>query len=341
MTSSARGLGPGKLEPDGPRTGADDLEGASAAAPRQPARTETPPHQRSRAGALLAATRPKQWIKNVLVYAAPAAAGTLFHARPLLRTTAAGAAFVAVSAAMYLVNDVMDREADRLHPVKRSRPIASGAVSPRAALALATVLTIAGVAAAGLLSWRLLVVLAFYAGITLAYSIWLKHVPVIELACVASGFILRAVAGGAATRIPLSPWFLLVTSFGALFVVTGKRSSEHVVMGDERAVHRSTLGDYPTMYLRAVRAIAATVTVSSYCLWAFDRTVGPAAPRLRVQHLLWFELSIVPFVLAILVVELAFEQGRGGEPEELALKNLPLQILGLCWMALLVIGIYT
>jgi decaprenyl-phosphate phosphoribosyltransferase len=291
--------------------------------------------------AVLVATRPRQWTKNLLVYAAPAAAGVADRATPFLRATAAAVVFVAVSAAMYLVNDVLDREADRLHPLKRSRPVASGAISPRAALAVAGALLVTALALGGLLSVRLLAVLAIYAAITVAYSLWLKQVAVIELACVASGFILRAVAGGVAVTVPLSPWFLLVTSFGALFVVAGKRSSEQLVMGDERAVHRATLGDYPAVYLRAVRTLAATVTVAAYCLWAFDHSVHASSPRVDPQHLIWFELSIVPFVLAVLVVELAFEQGHGGEPEELALRHRPLQVLGLCWMALLLVGIYT
>ncbi len=287
---------------------------------------------------LLRATRPRQWIKNVLVYAAPAAAGVVDHPRPFLRATAAFAVFTAVSAAMYLVNDVMDREADQLHPVKSRRPIASGAVTPRAAVTLAAVLLVAGFAAAAALTWQLLVVVVIYAGITLAYSLRLKHVAVIELCCVASGFILRAVAGGVAVAVPLSPWFLIVASFGAIFIVAGKRSSEHVVMGEGRADHRASLGEYPPSFLRSVRVAGAIIAITAYCLWAFTPRPGV---QLHAHHLIWFELSIVPFVIAMLIVELAFEQGRGGEPEELALKNHWLQGLGLCWVVLLLVGIYT
>ncbi|HLI44910.1 MAG TPA: decaprenyl-phosphate phosphoribosyltransferase [Acidimicrobiales bacterium] len=334
----------------GRQAGEDDatvvLRVPPAPARATPAGSEPPPRQapdrhRFALRSVLVATRPRQWTKNLLVYAAPAAAGVVDRATPLLRATAAAVLFVAVSAAMYLVNDVLDQEADRLHPVKRTRPVASGAISSRAALTVAGALLVTALALGGLLSVRLLAVLAIYAAITVAYSLWLKEVAVVELACVASGFILRAIAGGVAVAVPLSPWFLLVTSFGALFVVAGKRSSEQLVMGDERAVHRATLGDYPAVYLRAVRALAATVTVAAYCLWAFDHSVHASGPRVDSQHLIWFELSIVPFVLAVLVVELAFEQGRGGEPEELALRHRPLQVLGLCWLALLLVGIYT
>ena len=290
--------------------------------------------------ALLQATRPRQWIKNLLVFAAPAAAGVVGHLGPFLRSAAAFAVFIAASAATYLVNDVADRAADRLHPVKRERPIASGAVTPRAALTLAAILLVLSLVASAVVSSGLLVVIAVYVAVTLTYTFRLKHVAVIELACVASGFILRAVAGGAAVHVPLSPWFLLVASFGALFIVAGKRSSEHAVMGDNRATHRATLGEYPPAFLGTVRTLAASVAVAAYCLWAFDRSAR-SAPALHVEHLVWFELSIVPFVLVMLVVELAFEQGRGGEPEELALKDRTLQALGLAWIVLLLVGIYS
>ena len=160
------------------------------------------------------------------------------------------------------------------------------------------------------------------------------------MACVGSGFVLRAVAGGAATHVPLSPWFLLVTSFGALFIVGGKRSSEHEALGDDRAVHRAALGEYPAGFLRTVRTVAASVAVTAYCLWAFDRD-NHLSRGARAGHLVWFELSIIPFVLAVLAVELAVERGRGGAPEELALKDRTLQALGVAWIVLLLVGIYS
>jgi decaprenyl-phosphate phosphoribosyltransferase len=316
-----------------PAEGTPQVVAEPAASPEERstrARSHQPP--------LLRATRPRQWIKNLLVYAAPGAAGVVEHPGAFLRATAAFVVFTAVSAAMYLVNDVRDREADRLHPVKSRRPIASGAVTPSAAVTLASVLLVVGFAAAGALTWRLLVVVVIYAAITMAYSLRLKHVAVIELACVASGFILRAVAGGVAVGVPLSPWFLMVASFGAVFIVAGKRSSERVVMGEDRADHRASLGEYPAAFLRSVRVLGATVAIAAYCLWAFT---ARSAYELHAHHLIWFELSVVPFVLAMLIVELAFELGRGGEPEELALKNRWLQGLGLCWVALLLVGIYT
>jgi decaprenyl-phosphate phosphoribosyltransferase len=159
---------------------------------------------------------------------------------------------------------------------------------------------------------------------------------VIDLACVSGGFVLRAIAGGLATNVPLSNWFVIVSSFGALLVVTGKRSAEHTDLGERRGEHRPTLAVYPAAFLRTVRLLSASVTVTAYCLWAFERLSEVA----RGHHPIWFELSIVPFVLAILHVELRFERGLGGAPEELALRDHTLQLLGLAWVALVAIGIY-
>jgi len=285
--------------------------------------------------------RPRQWVKNLLVFAAPAAAGVIFHSAVFWRCAAAFAIFVAASGSTYLVNDILDAHADRLHPVKRRRPIAAGEVPIVVAWIAAAALLTGSLIGASMLSGKVLTgVVGGYVVISFAYSFGLKRMPVIEMACVASGFILRAVAGGAATHVPLSPWFLLVTSFGALFIVGGKRSSEYEVMGEDRAVHRVALGEYPAGFLRTVRTLAASVAVTAYCLWAFDR-YNHLSLSSRGGHLVYFELSIIPFVLAVLAVELAVERGRGGAPEELALKDRTLQVLGLAWIVLLLIGIYS
>jgi decaprenyl-phosphate phosphoribosyltransferase len=289
--------------------------------------------------ALLRATRPRQWLKNALVFAAPATSGAIVHAGPFARTLAAFGIFVAASACTYLVNDVVDRESDLLHPVKRLRPIAAGLVTTRQAVTVAIVLGAAAIAAGAVISAALAAIVVAYLVISLAYSFALKHVPIIELACVGSGFTLRAVAGGAAAHVPISPWFLLVTSFGALFVVAGKRTSEQQLLGDDQAAHRSALASYPVGFLRSVRVLAMSVTVTTYCLWAFERAAD-LRPADHAEDLVWFELSIIPFVLAVLAVELAISRGRGGEPEELALTDRLLQLLAVVWLALLLCGIY-
>ena len=265
----------------------------------------------------------------------------IFHLGVFGRSAAAFGIFVMASSATYLVNDAMDVEADRLHPVKRLRPVAAGDLPIKVALiAAGLLLALAFIGAAFLSGAVLTTVVGAYVIISLSYSFGLKHIPVIEMACVGSGFVLRAVAGGAASHVPLSPWFLLVTSFGALFIVGGKRSSEHMVLGEDRADHRTALGEYPASFLRVVRVMSASVAVTTYCLWAFDR-YNHMDIKARGGHLVWFELSIVPFVLAVLTVELAVERGLGGEPEELALKDRALQVLAVAWIVALLIGIYS
>jgi decaprenyl-phosphate phosphoribosyltransferase len=287
---------------------------------------------------MLRIARPRHWVKNLLVFAAPAAAGVLSHGTVAAHAAGAFAVFCLAASGTYFINDTFDAEADRHHPVKRLRPVAAGIVAPPLAAVVGVVL-LGG--AIGLAWWlagsHLALVIAIYVAVTTAYSVRLKHEPVVDLACVSAGFVLRAIAGGVATGVPLSDWFIIVSSFGSLLIVTGKRSAEHGELGELRGTHRPTLSAYPEAFLRSVRLLAASVTVSAYCLWAFERSseVG------RGHHPIWFELSIVPFVIAILHVELRFARGLGSAPEEMALSDRMLQVLGLLWVALVAIGIYS
>jgi len=288
--------------------------------------------------AVVREARPRQWVKNVLVFAAPGAAGVLTHGSPALHALAAFGVFCLAASGTYFLNDTIDAQADRHHPVKRLRPVAAGEVAVPVAVAVGVVLLGAAI---GLAWWlagsHLALVVAVYAAVSTAYSLRLKHEPVVDLACVSSGFVLRAIAGGIATGVPLSNWFVIVSSFGSLLVVAGKRSAEHTDLGDLRGAHRPALNAYPAAFLRSVRLLSASVTVAAYCLWAFERSAQAG----RGHHPIWFELSIVPFVLAILHVELRFERGLGGAPEELALHDRMLQVLAVAWVALFAVGIYT
>jgi decaprenyl-phosphate phosphoribosyltransferase len=291
------------------------------------------PARMSPVAAVIRTARPKQWIKNVLVFAAPGAAGVLTHRGPFLRSLVAFGAFCLAASGTYFLNDVLDREGDRAHPRKRHRPIAAGALSPTAAVVIAAVLLAAGVATGAAVTAKLALVLAIYVAVTFSYSTWLKHEPVIDLAMVAAGFVLRAIAGGVAARVPLSDWFLIVASFGSLFMVAGKRHAEHVDLGDERGTHRQTLSTYSLAYLRYVRSISSAVAIAAYCLWAFEKAKVSSAP-------LWFQLSIVPFVLAILRYALLLDQGRGGAPEDLVLSDRTLQVLGGLWVLSFAVGVH-
>lgn len=299
------------------------------------AKTDLPtPAPRSTAAVLwglVRAARPKQWIKNVLVVAAPAAAGVLFEPAVLLRAAVAFVCFCLVASGTYLLNDALDVEADRQHPRKRHRPIAAGIVSVRAGIVAAVILLLIGLALAVLADWRLAVVLAVYVALMQAYSLGLKRVAVIELAIVSSGFVLRAIAGGVAIDVELSTWFLIVTSFGSLFIVAGKRHAEVMTLGTGAVGHREALREYPEGFVQYVGAVSAAVAIMAYCLWSL---IEPAANQL------WFELSIVPFVLAILRYALLSARGEAGAPEDVFASDRTLQILGLLWLVLYGVGVY-
>lgn len=273
---------------------------------------------------LLITLRPHQWIKNVLVAAAPLAAGEITKAGVLGHTAIAFVAFCLASSAVYCFNDFWDVEADRRHPRKRSRPLAANRVPGPAVLATAVVLAAAAVVVGA--PGPLRIVIAIYLAANVAYTAGLKHQPVIELAFVASGFLLRAIAGGPATGIPLSQWFLIVASFGSLFMVAGKRLSELVQLGDEAPSSRPILASYTQSYLRTVVAISAGVTVCAYALWAFE--VG--ARHHGGFH--WATLSIAPFVLALLRYALDVDAGRAEEPEQILLRDRTLQVLAVLWL---------
>jgi decaprenyl-phosphate phosphoribosyltransferase len=297
-----------------------------------PERTADQPSHVATWRALVRTARPKQWVKNVLVFAAPGAAGVLDEPAQLGRTLVAFAAMCLAASGTYFLNDALDVEADRQHPTKRNRPIAAGQLSVRAAKIIAGVLIAAGIAiAAPIADGELSLVVAGYAALTISYSLWLKHEPVVDLGAVAAGFVLRAIAGGVATGVPISDWFLIVAAFGSLFMVTGKRHAEQLEMGDDSST-RATLEEYSASYLSFVRAVAASVTVTAYCLWAFESaaTVGDET---------WFRLSIVPFVLAILQYAHLIEQGKGGAPEELVLGDRVLQVLGFLWVLSFAVGV--
>ena len=282
---------------------------------------------------LIRATRPRQWVKNVLVLAAPFAGGHLVEQGIVLQLAVAFAAFSLAASGIYLINDTNDIAADRAHPVKRNRPIAAGVVPPRLAVGLAVVLLVAALALSVVASPQLMAVMVVYVAVQLSYCFCLKHQPVLDIVIVASGFLLRAIAGGAATGIPLSQWFLLVAGFGSLFMVAGKRYAELMLATRTGAKIRRSLENYTPSYLRFVWAFSATVLVTTYCLWAFD--IGQ-----RDHNAMWSVISIVPFVIAVLRYAVDVDSGNGGEPEEIALGDRVLQVLVVVWAGALTLAVY-
>jgi decaprenyl-phosphate phosphoribosyltransferase len=289
-------------------------------------------------GGLVRTARPRQWVKNLLVFAAPAAAGVLDEAGPLADAVVAFGAFCLAASGTYLLNDVADREADARHPTKRNRPIASGVVPPATGAVVGVVLVLSGVALGLVADWHLSVTVAIYVAVTTAYSHWLKHVVILDVVAVAAGFVLRAIGGATATGVPVSDWFFIVTSFGSLFVVTGKREGEVGDLAEEEgdaADVRATLGEYTEDYLSYLRTISSAVMFMAYCVWAFETADAADAGSIP-----WFELSILPFVVAVLRYSLLLDRGEGGTPEELFFRDRPLQLAGLVWATVYGTAVY-
>lgn len=275
--------------------------------------------------AAVRAVRPRQWLKNVLVAAAPLAAGELFMPGVWVTVLVTFAIFCATSSGIYLLNDLLDIEADRAHPKKRFRPIASGELRKGTAIAMAVVLLVgAPVAAYFAVSAELVLVVVVYEVIQIAYCVFFKHVVVIDLVLVSSGFLIRAIAGAVALQIPVSQWFLLVAAFGSLFMVAGKRYSEKIQMEGDGGATRRSLEDYSPSYLRFVWSMAAGLTLISYSLWAF--VLGDLTTHLLPA------ITIVPFTMAILRYAYSIDKGVAGAPEDTVLGDRYLLSLGVIWV---------
>jgi decaprenyl-phosphate phosphoribosyltransferase len=283
------------------------------------------------AAALLRAARPRQWTKNALVFAAPAAAGVMDQPQAWAWGCFAFVVFCLSAAGTYLLNDAYDAAADRRHPLKRHRPVASGALGMRTAVLCGAgllALSLTAVVVAG--RPGLAAALAGYLALTTAYTVRLKHVAVCDIATVSGCHVLRAVAGAAATGVDLSGWFLLVVSMGALLVVVGKREAELWAVGDGEA--RSTLNHYTLAFLAQMRTMASGALIVTYCLWALER--DPA------HGTLLYGVSIVPFILVVLRLNLLLSRGDGEAPEEIPLRDRPTQIFVASTLLLLLVGIY-
>ncbi len=283
--------------------------------------------------ALFRQARPKQWVKNLLVFAAPGAAGVLDQWPSLWRSIVIFIAFCLASSGTYFWNDIFDAESDRNHPTKQHRPIASGALPLGVARVIGTILLIAGIGLAATTRWQAAVVVASYVVLTTLYSAVLKHIAVVDLIAVAAGFVLRAVGGAVATDVEMSKWFSLTISFASLFIVAGKRYAELRDLGDD-AQTRATLDDYSLGFLRIVLSVSCASALVTYCIWAFDtrELAGSTWP--------FYELSIIPMATALLRYTLILEQGHGAVPEEIFAHDRVLQILGLIWILLFGVGVY-
>jgi decaprenyl-phosphate phosphoribosyltransferase len=303
-----------------PVTGAVPLPRAEALPLRTP----------RRAPALLRAMRVRQWTKNLLVLGAAVASGRVLESHVLLGCAVAFVLFCAAASSVYLLNDVRDIEEDRRHPTKRYRAIAAGELSPRTAVVVGGALGAAAVTAGFAWSPNLGATLVIYLVAQASYSLALKDQPAIDLALVSSGFLLRAVAGGTAAGLTMSPWFLLVATFGSLFMVAGKRYSEIRRLGPAAGTRRS-LEHYSESYLRFIWSMAAGVTVVVYSLWALNGV------HARPEGLAWGAMSVGPFVLGLLRYAADIDRGTAESPEDIVLKDRHLQAIGAVWLLLVLL----
>lgn len=283
---------------------------------------------------IIKAIRPRQWVKNLLVLAAPLAAlggdVTYDYRSVFSKVAIAFVAFCMAASAIYLVNDARDVEADRAHPTKRFRPIAAGVLPVGLAYGIAVGLSVASLAISWWVTPHLALVMAVYLVVQLAYCFGLKHQAVLDICIVSSGFLLRAIAGGVAAGIPLSQWFLLVMAFGSLFMAAGKRYAELQLAERTGAKIRKSLESYTSTYLRFVWTLSATAVVLCYGLWAFERDGDTGS---------WFVISMVPFTIAILRYAIDVDGGLAGEPEEIALRDRVLQFLALAWIGTVIAAV--
>jgi decaprenyl-phosphate phosphoribosyltransferase len=276
---------------------------------------------------VIKAIRPRQWVKNLLVLAAPVAAlgrDVRFDNQDGVNVLIAFVTFSLAASCVYLVNDARDVEADRAHPTKRNRPIAAGVVPVPLAYSLAVVLGAASLGLAWFVTPSLALVMGIYIAVQLAYCFGLKHQAVLDICIVSSGFLIRAIAGGVAANIPLSQWFLLVMAFGSLFMAAGKRYAELQLAERTGAKIRKSLESYTSTYLRFVWTLSATAVVVFYGLWAFERddTAGGSL----------YAVSMIPFTIAILRYAVDVDGGLAGEPEDIALRDRVLQLLAVAWI---------
>jgi 4-hydroxybenzoate polyprenyltransferase len=298
---------------------------------------ETDPRARSASApvAFVVAMRPKQWVKNLFVFVPAIFANELFARGPMARAVAGFAVFCAVASSVYLINDVLDREADRQHPIKRNRPIASGRVAPGVALAAAAALAAAGLAAAAFLGAPFLAAVFGYLVLTAGYTLYFKHSVILDVMFLAAGFVLRVAAGAVVVGVPASEWLFLCTLLLALFLGFSKRRHEITLLEAGASSHRRVLVHYSAELLDQMLVIVATAAIICYILY----TIWPATiEKFGSNHLVY----TVPFVIygMFRYFYLIHQRQSGGDPTDAFLTDRPLLVCVLLWAAVAVGVIY-
>jgi decaprenyl-phosphate phosphoribosyltransferase len=276
--------------------------------------------------------RPKQWIKNALVIAAPGAAGALGRDGVPVRVALATAAFCLLASGIYAINDARDAPEDRLHPVKRLRPVAAGELDARTAVIFGSGLIVLGIAVCAAISLLLALVGALYVAVTVSYTLIWRHERVLDIGAIAGGFLLRAVAGGAAAPVTLSRLFLLVVACVAVFVAAAKRHAELCRPETDPGTKRRVLSSYSPALLEMILAVTSWVAILAYSVWAFGLPSVHGFP--------WRPLTILPFAICLLRYDTLVQAGAGEAPEELLLTDRPLQLVAALWLLLFALGVH-
>lgn len=276
--------------------------------------------------AYLTILRPSQWLKNLMLFFPLFLSGQGLIQPVTGKVAVAFIAFCLVSSAGYIFNDLLDRKRDLLHSQKRLRALPSGAISVAGAACFAALLLILGLVSAGFVSCNILLLLLVYGFISLLYTLVLKSLPVIDLFCIAAGFLIRLQAGGELFYIPISPWLFLTVFLLAVFLSTGKRLSEVQALGDCAGEHRASLACYPPGFLAGTMYMTGSAVLMTYAMYALHK------PKL---------LYTVPLCLfGLLRFMLRVSSGKGGDPTEALLKDWILFVVSLAWLLMVVWSIY-
>jgi 4-hydroxybenzoate polyprenyltransferase len=288
-----------------------------------------------RAAAVLKLMRPKQWIKNLFVFGPLVFSLHLFHPPSLLRTALCFAAFSLTASGLYAINDVADADQDRLHPVKRRRPVAAGLVSPAAAVTLGILLLLAGMGSGALLGRGVVAVLAGYVGLNLFYSFRGKHLPIVDIMTIAVDFVLRVLAGALAIGVAASAWLIVATFFLATLIAIAKRYNEMKVLEGDPAAHRQVLDFYTPTLLSQLLSISAGATIVFYALYTLDEKVVATFGTADLIYTL-------PFVVygVFHYLYLVYRREEGGDPTELVARDLPMLVDLALWALAVVLIIY-
>jgi decaprenyl-phosphate phosphoribosyltransferase len=282
--------------------------------------------------AVIATVRPKQWVKNALVVAAAGAAGALGHDDVPVRVGLTCLAFCLLASGIYAINDVRDAPEDRLHPRKRHRPVAAGDLDPRLAMVLGVGLVLVGLALCTAVRPLVGLVGLAYVALTISYTVVLRRIAILDIVAIAGGFVLRAVAGGAAAPVSLSKWFILVITAAAVFVAGAKRQAELRRTATAGVAGRPVLAMYSAARLRVILAGSAAAALFAYAVWALAVPDG--------NDVIWRPLTIIPFAACLLRYATLVRSGRGEAPEELVLTDRWLAFAGIVWLVVFALSVH-